>query len=193
MAQRPDELIRCFAAIDVFTPEITRAISNVGRELIEAGLIAKQVDPETLHVTLQFFGEQPPEVVERLKEELSGIRFRPFTVKLTGIGYFPGGGRINVVWVGVQDPSGEMHGLQRTVVERAAKLGLRPDKEFAPHITILRVKGVSNKPKVLQAIGRLSAVEIGEVRVDRFKLKRSFLRPEGPLYTDLLVVRSSED
>lgn len=178
--------------MDVFAPEITRTIASIGRELTESGLLAKQVDPESLHVTLQFLGEQPKEVVERLKEELSNIKFRPFTVRLSGLGYFPGGGRINVVWVGVHDPSGEMRNLQREVTERTAKLGLRPDKEFSPHITILRVKGVRNRPKVLEVMERHSKIELGEVVVDRFKLKRSVLRPEGPLYTDLLVVKSSQ-
>ncbi|MCS7095386.1 MAG: RNA 2',3'-cyclic phosphodiesterase [Thaumarchaeota archaeon] len=187
-----EEPIRCFVAVDVFAPEITRAIASIGRELVESGLLAKQVDPESFHVTLQFLGEQPKEVVERLKVELSGIRFRPFTVRLSGLGYFPGGGRINVVWVGVQDPSGEMRNLQRAVVERTSKLGLKPDKEFSPHITILRVKGVRNKPKVLEVVERHSKIEFGEVVVDRFKLKRSDLRQEGPRYTDLLVVKSSD-
>jgi 2'-5' RNA ligase len=33
---------------------------------------------------------------------------------------------------------------------------------------------------------------VGELTVDRFKLKRSVLRPEGPIYSDLMVVRATE-
>ncbi|MDJ0274705.1 MAG: RNA 2',3'-cyclic phosphodiesterase [Nitrososphaerota archaeon] len=185
------ELIRCFVAIDVFTPEIVRTVTGLGRELEEAGLVGKVVDPESLHITLQFLGEIGKDLVERVKEELSRIEFRPFPIRLEGVGYFPGGGRINVVWIGVRDPSGELHRLQGEVSSRLGALGLRPDKEFRPHITFFRVKSVRNKPQVLEAITRRANFEVGELTVDRFKLKRSVLRPEGPLYSDLLVVRAN--
>jgi 2'-5' RNA ligase len=186
------ELIRCFVAVDVFSPEIVRSVTALGRELEEAGLVGKLVDPESLHITLQFLGELERGLVERVKEQLSGIAFRAFPIRLEGLGYFPGGGRINVVWIGVKDPTGELFRLQGEVTRRLGELGLKPDKEFRPHVTFFRVKSVRNKPQVLELLAKRSGFEVGELTVDRFKLKRSVLRPEGPIYSDLMVVRATE-
>jgi 2'-5' RNA ligase len=80
--------------------------------------------------------------------------------------------------------------VQREVSSRLSKLGLRPDKEFKPHVTIYRVKSVRNKSSVLSLLERLKEQEFGEVCVDKLKLKKSTLTPQGPIYEDLLVVEA---
>jgi 2'-5' RNA ligase len=180
-------LIRSFVAVDVFSPEIVRGVRAIQQELIEAGVLGKPVDPESLHITLIFLGELEPPVVERVKERLLGIEVRPMRLLLKGVGYFPGGSRVNVIWIGVEDVDSQLTAVQREVVSRLSELGFTPDKDFKPHITILRVKGVRNKSEVLSKLSRLSTHTVGEIVVDRVKLKKSTLRPEGPIYEDLHV------
>ncbi|MCS7146099.1 MAG: RNA 2',3'-cyclic phosphodiesterase [Nitrososphaerota archaeon] len=180
-------LIRSFVAVDVFTPEIIRAVRAIQQDLQSAGIIGKPVDLESLHITLIFLGELEPPLVEKVKESLSGIDVRPMRLVLKGVGYFPGGSRINTVWIGVEDAEARLAATQREVVSRLAGLGFRPDKEFKPHITILRVKSVRNKSEVLAKISELSSQTIGEVVVDRVRLKKSTLTPQGPIYEDLQV------
>jgi len=175
-------------AFDLSSPEIAEKIVLVQRELESQGIDGKPVDPEIIHLTLQFLGEIPHEYVKTISEQLSSIVFRPFTARLRGVGFFPGGGRINVVWVGVEEPEGILHQVQREVSSRLSKLGLRPDKEFKPHVTIYRVKSVRNKPGVLSLLERLRDYEFGEVFIDKLKLKKSTLTPQGPIYEDLLIV-----
>ncbi len=180
-------LIRSFVAVDVFSPEIVREVRAIQQELLEAGVLGKPVDPESLHITLIFLGELEPPIVERVRERLSGIEVRPMRILLRGVGYFPGGSRVNTIWIGVEDVEARLAAVQREVVSRLSELGFKPDKDFKPHITILRVKGIRNKSEVLSRLSRLSSHTVGEIIVDRVKLKKSTLRPEGPIYEDLHI------
>ncbi|MEM4590890.1 MAG: RNA 2',3'-cyclic phosphodiesterase [Nitrososphaerota archaeon] len=180
-------LIRCFVAIDIFSPEIVRAVRAIQQELLESGIVGKPVDPESLHITLIFLGELEPPIVERVKERLMGLEAGQMRLVLRGVGYFPGGSRINIVWVGVEDTENRLAAVQREVTSRVSALGFKPDKDFTPHITIIRVKGVRNKSGVLSKISQLSSHFIGEVVVNSVKLKKSTLTPQGPIYEDLYV------
>jgi len=185
MSSRP---VRCFVAVDVSTPDITRGVRAIQEALRESGLVGRPVDPESLHITLLFIGEVEPHVIGELRDRLDGVRVSPMRLILRGVGYFPGGSRINTVWVGVEDAESRLTTIQREVVSRLSDLGFGPDKEFKPHVTILRVKWVRNKSEALSRIAQLSDHFVGEVAVEHIKLKKSTLTPTGPMYTDLHVV-----
>lgn len=185
-------MVRCFVAFDVASPEVVSKVSLLQRELFELGLKARLVDPSSLHVTLQFLGEVSEELVRDVIKQLGEVRFEPFSVRLKGVGYFPGGGRINVVWLGLEDAGGALARVQRDVAEGLRRLGFRPDKEFVPHVTIMRVKSVTDKERVLNGISRLKDLEVGEVFIDALKLKKSTLMPTGAVYEDIYVVRAKK-
>ena len=67
------------------------------------------------------------------------------------------------------------------------RLGFDKDKKFSTHLTIGRMKSAKNKDKVKYTIEEFSDFEIGEMRVDRISLKKSTLKPSGPIYDDLKV------
>ena len=59
----------------------------------------------------------------------------------------------------------------------------REGRDFSPHVTIARVKGprgLDAVPRVLEAHARDA---FGEVLVDRVRLKKSVLTPDGPVYS----------
>jgi len=64
------------------------------------------------------------------------------------------------------------------------------DKKFKPHVTIFRIKnkieGISNK------LEKFSAYSFGKQMISEIKFKKSELAPEGPIYTDLLVVKGKK-
>ncbi len=68
-------------------------------------------------------------------------------------------------------------------------LGYKPDKPFRPHCTIFRIKRRVNIAKELREMAGRS---FGVQRVGSFKLKRSLLTPQGPVYSDLAVVGGAE-
>ena len=66
------------------------------------------------------------------------------------------------------------------------KIGFESLKKFKPHVTIFRVKKkIENITNDLQ---KFSSYTFGSLFMKEFKLKKSTLTPNGPIYTDLLVV-----
>ena len=49
------------------------------------------------------------------------------------------------------------------------------------------MKSAKNKDKVKATIEEFSDIEIGEMTVNRISLKKSTLKPSGPVYEDLKV------
>ena len=114
-----------------------------------------------------------------MRNTLEDVGFESFEAELDSIGVFPGEDYIKVVWVGLE-PKYEITQLQKSI-ENALE-GLFPkDDRFHPHITIARVKFINDKK---QFKDDLKAIQIRRVKfmVDRFKLIKSVLGPQGPLY-----------
>ena len=59
-----------------------------------------------------------------------------------------------------------------------------PEKRFMSHLTIARVKSVKDKKKFLDNLNNIEIPKISFV-VDKFKLKKSILTPECPVYETL--------
>ena len=80
-----------------------------------------------------------------------------------------------------------------TVIYRNVKLqqlGFQPDKKFKPHVTIFRVKKkIENVSNELQ---KFSTYSFGRQVISEVKLKKSELTPNGPIYTDLMVVKGKK-
>jgi len=181
-------LIRCFIAIDVDNPEIVSKVVNIQRELETGGSKIKPVEPENLHLTLFFLGEQPSKVVERIQVAMSTVQFKPFVMKLQGLGAFPSQERPRVIWVGVTQGFEEVQAIYRTLRPKlqAIPLRLEPKEEFAPHITIARVK--FSGYALRKIIASLKDVELGLQEVKAIRLKKSTLTPRGPIYETLYEV-----
>ena len=73
---------------------------------------------------------------------------------------------------------------------KLSHLGFSPDKKFKPHVTIFRVK---NKIEDMSdKLEKISGYYFGKQTVSEIKLKKSELTPNGPIYTDLLVVKGKQ-
>ncbi|MEM1676552.1 MAG: RNA 2',3'-cyclic phosphodiesterase, partial [Nitrososphaerota archaeon] len=121
----------------------------------------------------------------------SKTKFRKFELKVKGLGYFPGGGRINVVWLGVEDKSRSLEDILNQLLSNLGKRGFKYDERgFTPHLTISRVKQVRDKNAAINLLRQLQEIEIGSQLVDSIKVKKSVLTSRGPIYSDLLVVKS---
>lgn len=185
------ELIRTFIAVDFDNPEIVSRARELQEELMRLGIGMKPVEPQNLHVTLWFFGEIDPGKLNLILENAGKVRFRPFKLAVRGVGYFPGGGRINVIWLGIDDPENGLKSILDQLIERLGRLGFKYDERgFTPHLTIGRVKFVRDRQLALRRLSELRDLYLGEQLIDSFKVKRSTLTSKGPIYTDLLVVRA---
>lgn len=185
--------IRTFIAIELSATILDRLgdlQSRMQRDLPPK--LLRWVRPEGIHLTLAFLGDIPVEQVDPIAAALAEAcaGHAPLTVSIAGMGCFPNVRRPRVVWVGVEEPSGELAHLQHDIEQALVPLGFRPEaRAFHPHLTLGRVKGGGGQ--ALAALGAYverANVRIGEMKVQAVHLMRSDLRPSGAVYTELAVV-----
>ena len=179
--------VRAFLAIDL-DDDLKPKINRVIKEFKQIDTKIKYVELANLHLTLKFFGEIDTEGLELLEEKIAKVvsEFKPFDIKIKGCGAFPNNNHIKVIWVGIDEDS-IIRELHDKLDKEFTKLGFDRDKKFSTHLTIGRMKSAKNKDKVKATIEEFSDIEIGEMTVNRISLKKSTLKPSGPVYEDLKV------
>jgi 2'-5' RNA ligase len=176
--------MRVFVAIDVSDQTVLNSIQKVQSEL---NIKAKPVELHNMHFTVQFLGEVSEEMLGKISAVLSSLEFSAFSISFASIGVFPKPNFPRVIWIGTNDGINELEKLAEMIRLKMSQLGFSPDKKFKPHVTIFRVKnkieGISDK------LEKFSSYSFGKQVVSEIKLKKSELTPNGPIYTDLLVVK----
>ncbi|MDW8083861.1 MAG: RNA 2',3'-cyclic phosphodiesterase [Candidatus Caldarchaeum sp.] len=180
-------MVRAFFAVDVEEESVVRNIVSFQNELLRVGANGlKPVEPENLHITLLFLGELNEAEVNLAAKALETIESKSFEIEFGGTGYFPGGSRINVIWVGIRSGVEELKNIHSNLKRRLPSFRLEDDK-FVPHLTVCRVKFVRNKAGLLEAIAKNVPTTFGNQRVEKISLKKSVLTSTGPVYSDLAV------
>ena len=137
------------------------------------------------HLTLKFFKEINEDNIEKVKTALKSIKFKSFDLELTSLGTYPGGDYVRVIWVGVK--SADLVNLHKEVEDKLSGM-FEKDLRFSEHITLGRVKFVSDKKLLLDRI-KDAKVESETFKIKEFKLIKSTLEIEGPIYEDLAVFK----
>jgi 2'-5' RNA ligase len=179
--------MRLFVAVDM-SDEVRENIYSL-YNIIKSFKGLKPVEKENIHITLKFLGEVPDQRVEIVKDRLGEVKAKAFRMHLKGIGFFPSGKHIRVIWVGVEEGNEEISRLAEMVENAMKRLGFKRDKSFVAHATIARVKNISpaDKRKLLNELEPYMNSDFGWMDVKDFRLKKSTLTPSGPIYTDLAV------
>ena len=179
--------MRAFVAIEVNNKDVLNSIYKIQAEL---NIKAKPVELHNMHFTVQFLGEVSEEMVGKISDALSSIEFSTFSISFASVGVFPKPNFPRVIWIGTNDGVSELEKLAEMIRSKLSQLGFNPDKKFKPHVTIFRVKnkieGISSK------LEKFSSYYFGKQTVSEIKLKKSELTPNGPIYTDLLVVKGKQ-
>ncbi|MEM2875675.1 MAG: RNA 2',3'-cyclic phosphodiesterase [Candidatus Bathyarchaeia archaeon] len=182
--------IRCFIAFDLEDALILNKISEIQRILVSSGRL-KIVEPENIHITIRFLGEINSVMMDAVINAMEDVTFKPFDVKISGLGAFPNLRKPLVIWAGIGKGAQELKQIFKQVESRLVGLGFKPEpKGFSPHLTIARVRQGFNAPILSSKILELSDVEIGEFRAESLRLKRSVLTPKGPVYSTLHEVKA---
>ncbi len=182
-ARRPEaESQRLFIAVDIPSDAavaLERAVEPWCGRL--AGV--RWVPRQNWHVTLKFLGRTWPRLVPMVMEEARGAagEVSPFTVRLGGMGVFPGPSLARVLCAGILD---DEEGLRRLAgaLDRRLAAEFPPEKRgFSAHLTVGRLNPPVN---VREHAEDLAAVEIGAppFAVDRLVVYRSHLSPRGARY-----------
>jgi len=179
--------MRTFVAIEVNNNNVLDSIQQVQSKL---NIKAKPVELHNMHFTVQFLGEISEEMLRKISDVLNGIEFSTFSVTFASIGAFPKPNSPRVIWVGVNDGVNKLEKLAETIRSKLSDVGFSPDKKFKPHVTIFRVKNrIEDLPNKLE---KFSSYSFGKQEISEIKLKKSELTPNGPIYTDLLVVKGKQ-
>ncbi|MCL4201077.1 MAG: RNA 2',3'-cyclic phosphodiesterase [Pirellulaceae bacterium] len=206
--------IRTFVAV-----EISEAVRRRAARLIDllrsGGGDVKWVEPENMHLTLQFLGDveqaDVPAVCQAVERAAAG--FPPFEISLLGAGAFPHLGRPSTIWIGVVDavkesaqtpvaPRGHGDGakdlvaLQRAVQRALKPLGFPPERRaFHPHLTIGRIRrGGAAPPSLVHCLREQQAFDAGSTTIDQVVVFASYLERSGPTYQAMsrIVLAGSE-
>ncbi|MGC9309263.1 MAG: RNA 2',3'-cyclic phosphodiesterase [Candidatus Nanoarchaeia archaeon] len=167
--------MRCFIAINL-PDDVRQKVEQVQEKL--AGLFkGKFTKLEHLHLTLKFLGEIDEEQVEEVKKQLGEVEQDRVEAKLDKAGVFSPK-FVKIIWLKVLG----LDSLQQEIDEKLA--GMFPkENRFMSHLTIARVKQVSDRQRLLEEAEKIKLQD--SFIVDRFYLIESILQPDGLVYNIL--------
>ena len=144
---------------------------------------ARWQDADNLHITLRFIGEVDRHQHADIVCALESVPFRPFDLRLKGVGHFEGKKRPKAIWAQVE-PSKMLLDLQHSVEMACRRAGLPAEtRKFVPHVTLARLN--SGSGHIGDWLSRNGELSLGPWRVDEFALSESNLTPQGPIYEDI--------
>jgi 2'-5' RNA ligase len=179
--------IRCFICLEP-APGVRSGLERwIGARRPEAPKL-KWARPSSLHLTIKFCGEIPSgtvtAVAERLHQALA--RQTAFRLSLEDTGVFPPRGAPRVLWGGVKGDLQALQMLHARVEEAAADCGLpREKRPFSPHLTLARIRSLSDFPVSWRRTGPPGEASWGGWTVQEVIFMRSELRRDGPIYSPI--------
>ncbi len=175
--------MRVFIAIDL-PDDIRRGLAELQHDLKNMTHSARWVAAESIHVTMKFIGEIPEKRLEAIDTALVGLSWKPFTVTIRGVGFFPGNRSPRVFWAGLE--AAPMEGLAQQIDVRMEQLGFEKEKRaFRPHLTLARAREMRIHGSLVAASAKYANRDFGSFLVDRFYLFQSTLKPTGAVYNKL--------
>jgi 2'-5' RNA ligase len=143
--------------------------------------------PEKIHITLKFIGDVEVARIEELSRAVrcAAATVEPFELTIASPGIFPPHGPPRVLWLGIEDASGQLSKLQYTLETEAARAGFpREPRPFKPHLTIARIRS-PHGARELATAHRETSFEPQSFNVLELVLMRSELGPGGSRYSPL--------
>ena len=172
---------------------VEKRLSEIISDLKNAGGNIKWVKPENIHLTVRFLGETDKDQVPLIKEIIDNIstKYNSYNLTLDRLGGFPNLNKPRVIWAGLVDDDqiGIMTRMVKEVEYEIRRLGFKPDdKRFRPHLTLGRIKAPVGLDALLDKINSFHLESIN-IKLDRLRLFKSTLTPQGPIYESLHEVK----
>ncbi len=177
--------MRIFIEIDL-PNEIKDYLFNIQKQISNKSAKITWVAKKYLHLNLKFIGEISEDKFNILKEKLKEIDFNKFKVNLDKIGFFPEEDNIRIIWIGLK-PEQNIIKLQQKIDESLLSL-FHQDQRFKSHLTLGRVKFVKNKKDFIEKFKKIQVNNL-EFEINEFKLMKSTLTKDGPIYEVLEVYK----
>ncbi len=181
--------IRSFIAIEI-SSSVREKIAYLQDDLKKYEERISWTKPDNLHLTLKFLGDVEESQIQLVGESLTTATkgFRPFSFFVKELGAFPNLRRPRVLWLGIENPTGELSKIYSEIEQQLNELGFsKGKKRFNPHLTIGRVKSAVSD-EFIEGF-KSAGFEAQEIEIEQIILMRSELHPKGAIYTPLEKVR----
>ncbi len=182
-------MTRTFIALEL-SESLQRSLGEMIRRMALELPGLRWVDPARIHLTLSFLGELTNEQLALAMEatELAVQKVSPFSYRLSQAGMFGSPRQPRVLWVGVEEPSGNLQRLHRILNQELERRGFEIDtRPFSPHFTLSRIKTQLTTDE-LQRLHRLLrepslAHTAPQYHVQQLSVMKSELARAGAIYT----------
>lgn len=184
--------IRTFVAINA-SRRVSNNMARVVGRLAATNAQFRWVEPENLHVTLNFVGDvvdvEVPELCKLIKDAIGG--FESFDMSLQGVSGFPNPREPRVLWIGVDEGRQNLISLYETLAEVLHQWGVNKDRhEFTPHMTLGRLsRGGRWNEELVKLVHKLRHHDGGFCNVNEVIVYSSFLDRSGPTYTPMARIK----
>ncbi|MDX9697033.1 MAG: RNA 2',3'-cyclic phosphodiesterase [Bacteroidales bacterium] len=142
------------------------------------------VNAENMHLTLFFLGDTSDNQISAISKELALLlaELKSFTITLKGLGVFKNILDPKVMWMGIEHS--EILDDMKVLVNKAMiNSGFEVDnKVFKPHLTLGRIKNLTNKSALIEWIEKYRDHFFQDVLVNEIIFYESILSPKGPVY-----------
>ena len=185
-------MVRAFIAIELppsIQQSIDRYLKQLQTELLSVPV--RWVPVKHIHLTLKFLGDIPAEFIAPTADLLKQVAVLAgdFELGIRSLGVFPNARRPRVLWLGVEEDSGQLNHLQGSIDTVLEQLKFKPEsRRFHPHLTIGRVKQSARPGEISALAGQLDQTKqphIGAFKAGAVHLIQSDLQAQGPIYTRL--------
>jgi 2'-5' RNA ligase len=149
-------MTRTFIALEM-NEHLQGHLAGVIRQVAPLLPSVRWVDAYGIHLTLAFLGElDNAQLAEAMAASQETARVaHAFTYRLARLGIFGSPRQPRVIWMGLEEPTGALIALHRSLNLALEQRGFTVDKRpFSPHFTLARVKAPLNAIE-LQHLQRL--------------------------------------
>ena len=177
---------RIFIAVKVIEDNnFIKQVSSL-RDLL-AGESIKWTSTGNIHITLAFLGDTDENLIgsigSMLREKCR--HSHNFEIVLRGFGVFKNFRDPRILWMGI-DKSDELNNLNSIIMRGLRDIGIKmEDRPFSPHLTIGRIRSVSNIKDLKNFIENYAESEIQRVPANDVILYESILKQTGSVYKPL--------
>ena len=184
--------IRTFIGIKA-SQRVTNNVTSVINRLAATNDKYRWLEPENLHVTLNFVGDvvdiEIPELCKLLKEAVQPLK--SFEMSLQGVNGFNSAQEPRVLWIGVDEGKDALSVLNKTLSEVLHHWGVNKERnEYIPHMTLGRLgRGGKWNEELLTLVHKLRNHDGGFCHVSEVVIYSSYLDRSGPTYTPMARIK----
>jgi 2'-5' RNA ligase len=181
--------IRSFLALDP-PPEVRKEIGIIQgrlRKILHGDI--RWTNPESMHLTLKFFGNIFETDVERISQAVGKITAQaaPLTLEVKTVGAFPNPKRPRVIWLGINGDVERLVRLQEEIDRELLTKGFpKEDRPFKAHLTLGRIKSPGGIAGLEDLTAKADDYAAGSFTAHGLILFKSDLTPRGAVYTELV-------